>query len=225
MSVILELSLPADEFELGCILTLEEMDSRIVLETMVPLEGQGVPFIRFLDDESCPFEQRVRRHQAVNGIQQVIDQNGETLYALDWEISEGTLFYGMEAVDACLLNAVGTARRWRFQLRLPTRDGVSSFQEYCDDCDIDFEIERLYRPTDGSEEDPHGLTPLQRKTLVTAVERGYYAVPRETSTKELAEEFGISAQATSERLRRAVDTLARHTLVLPDESPEIRPRR
>jgi hypothetical protein len=225
MSVILELSLPADEFELGCILDLEEMDSRIVLETMVPLEGQGVPFIRFLDDESCAFEARVRRHPAVSRIQQVADPDGETLYALDWEISEGTLFYGMETVDACLLKGVGTARSWSFQLRLPTRDHVSSFQEYCDDWNLDFEIERLYRPTSGSADKRHGLTPIQRKTLVTAVQMGYYAVPREISTEELAEEFGISAQATSERLRRAVDALARHTLMLSEDNPEIRPRR
>lgn len=225
MSVILELSLPADEFELGCILDLETAESRVVLETMVPLKEQQIPFVRLLDDDSCAFEERVRGHPAVSRIQQVAEQDGETLYALDWDICEGTLCYGMETVDGHLLKAVGTTRRWRFQLRFPAHDRVSTFREYCQDRGLDFEIERLYEPTEGDGEQRYGLTPLQRETLVTAVESGYYSVPREVSTEELADEFDISAQAVSERLRRAVDTLARHTLMVSVESPTIKNRR
>jgi len=50
----------------------------------------------------------------------------------------------------------------------------------------------------------YGLTPLQRDTLIQAVQGGYYSIPRGVSTQELAETFDISDQAVTERLRRAI---------------------
>ena len=61
-----------------------------------------------------------------------------------------------------------------------------------------------------------GLTERQRETLARAVEGGYYAVPHRLSTKDLAEEFGVSDLTISERLRRAVSTLARSSLVVTE---------
>lgn len=43
---------------------------------------------------------------------------------------------------------------------------------------------------------------------------GYYDIPRGCTTKELADELGISDQAVTERLRRAIGSLVRHTLAL-----------
>jgi predicted DNA binding protein len=50
--------------------------------------------------------------------------------------------------------------------------------------------------------------------LIDANENGYYALPRGTSTKELAESFGISDQAVTERLRRGISNLLTNTLLL-----------
>ena len=60
----------------------------------------------------------------------------------------------------------------------------------------------------------YGLTAPQRETLMYAVEMGYYALPRQISTQEIANEFDISDQAASERLRRAIDMLVANTLLL-----------
>ena len=43
---------------------------------------------------------------------------------------------------------------------------------------------------------------------------GYYSLPRQISTQEIADEFGISDQAVSERLRRGITTLVTNTLLL-----------
>jgi predicted DNA binding protein len=55
---------------------------------------------------------------------------------------------------------------------------------------------------------------------VEAVEEGYYSIPRGISTKELAEEFDISDQALTERLRRAIITLVTNTLAVTGEEEE-----
>ena len=59
----------------------------------------------------------------------------------------------------------------------------------------------MYNPDD-PETDVSDLTPAQREILELALDRGYFAIPRETNLMELAEELGISDQAVNERLRR-----------------------
>jgi predicted DNA binding protein len=53
------------------------------------------------------------------------------------------------------------------------------------------------------------LTPAQEACLRTALEMGYFAIPRETSSESVAEELGISKSAFLERLRRAEAALFR----------------
>ncbi|MFC7057333.1 helix-turn-helix domain-containing protein [Halovenus salina] len=43
---------------------------------------------------------------------------------------------------------------------------------------------------------------------------GYYSLPRQASTQELAETFDVSDQAITERLRRAIEMLVTNTLLL-----------
>jgi len=47
------------------------------------------------------------------------------------------------------------------------------------------------------------LTPKQRETFETARDAGYYEWPRETTTRELADEFGVSKTTLLEHLRKA----------------------
>ena len=66
----------------------------------------------------------------------------------------------------------------------------------------------------------YGVTQLQRDTLMRAVQGGYYSIPRQMSTQDLADEFGISDQAVTERLRRAIVTLTENTLITVQEEQE-----
>ena len=52
-----------------------------------------------------------------------------------------------------------------------------------------------------------GLTPAQAEALRTALEMGYFAVPREATADNVAEALGIGRSALSERLRRGQATL------------------
>ncbi|PSP50724.1 hypothetical protein BRC67_09015 [Halobacteriales archaeon QH_3_68_24] len=58
------------------------------------------------------------------------------------------------------------------------------------------------------------LTDTQFATLETALESGYYRVPREQTIEELATELDVSHQALSERLRRGHRTLVETVLEL-----------
>ena len=51
------------------------------------------------------------------------------------------------------------------------------------------------------------LSEVERRTLVAAVEGGYFERPKETNLGDLAEEFGVSKTAVSKNLRRAEQKL------------------
>lgn len=63
----------------------------------------------------------------------------------------------------------------------------------------------------------YGLTPRQRETLVEALQRGFYDVPRNVNMTELADTLEITQQSLSSRLRRAHAMLVQNTLVVSDE--------
>ena len=74
----------------------------------------------------------------------------------------------------------------------------------------------MYNPTDPEAGPWYGLSEPQREALMLAVRMGYYDIPRGCTTEDLANELGISDQAVTERLRRAIGTFGRHTLLTPE---------
>lgn len=219
MSVIVHLRIPSDAFELGRVLELQD-GGTVVMETMVPLGEHAVPFFSVQRDHRNGFEEAVRRYPTVRSLEVVNDHGDRTLYALDWDASRDLLFDGMAEFGAAVLNASGTMGRWQFELRFDSHDRLSAFQEYCADAKIPVDVERVYNPTKPDEGIWYGLTPPQRATLSRAVRGGYYSIPRRISTKELAEEFDVSDQAVTERLRRAIVTLVENTIIAAEESEE-----
>jgi len=60
---------------------------------------------------------------------------------------------------------------------------------------------------DGDEDALASLTQRQRETVETAYEMGFYDVPREASTDEVAERLGLDSSTVSEHLQRAEKNL------------------
>jgi len=215
MSVIAELQVQAEEFELGRILG-SMPQAMIELETMVPLGQRPVPFFVVQGDPRDSFEGSVRRHPSVERVTEVDAHDGQLLYALEWDTSRDHFFDAMEVTAAQLIEGRGSGDSWRFELRFPSHEALSRFGDLCEDARIELTVTRIYNPTKPEGGPWFGLTGPQRETLVRAVEGGYYAIPRRMSTNDLAEEFGISDQAVTERLRRAITTLTQHTLVVAE---------
>jgi predicted DNA binding protein len=135
------------------------------------------------------------------------------LYAVEWAAETDPVLGAVRGVDAYLLNATGSGESWEFELRFPDRGAMSEFQRRCRDRGVGFEVLRVYNPRKPDAGPWFGLTEPQREALVLAVERGYYDIPRDCTTVELAEELGISDQAVTERLRRAIVTLSSTTVL------------
>lgn len=216
MAVIVELAIPSEKFEFGRILGMGE-ETVITLESLVPLGEHPVPFIRVYKSAEEAFTESVGGHPAVGAIAKVSSHEDETLYALEWGVSDDAFLQTVQEVEGHLLDATGTTDEWGFEIRFPTHDAVSEFQEHCHERNVPIDVKRIFNPTTPDAGPWYGLTGPQREILIHAVESGYYSIPRETSTEELADKFDISDQAVTERLRRGILTIVQNTLLLTGE--------
>ncbi|QSG01769.1 helix-turn-helix domain-containing protein [Natranaeroarchaeum sulfidigenes] len=217
MSVIAEFRVPAGEFELGRILTVAGTTS-IELESLVPTGEATVPLFWIHDVSRDSFTERIEEHPTVNDATTVDVFEGRTLFTLDWDANQDHLFAGIGEYDGHLLSAVGTADTWKFEIRFPEHELLTKFTDHCERASISLEITRIYNPTEPDAGPWYGLTERQREAMELAIQMGYYEIPRGCTTNELAAELGISDQAVTERLRRAIVTLAKNTLVPSDSA-------
>jgi len=215
MSVITEIRIPSDNFELGQILSLEQA-SAIELETLVPSGDATVPLFWIYDPVGNGFLETVERYPTVNSVTEVDVFDDRTLFRLDWDASQDHLFQCILDHEGQILGATGTAEGWNFEIRFSGREALSRYQTCCEDAHISLEITRIFNPTSPEAGPWYGLSEHQREALTLAVRMGYYDIPRGCTTAELADELGISDQAVTERLRRAIGAFGRHALLTPE---------
>lgn len=217
MNIVIEMSVPAADFQLGR--TVEDVDAGgFELERMVPTTESIIPFFWVHETDPDALEAALEADEDVVSIQLLTALDDRALFRVEWTTDINGLVQSIIDHDAVILEAIGTTDRWTFQLRFADNANASSFRADCTDAGVQLDIHRIYQPSD-TEIDTNGLTPAQRETLLTALEAGYFAIPRQISQVELADTLGISDQALSERLRRAQTTLLT-TLLLPEQSPE-----
>jgi predicted DNA binding protein len=212
----LELTVAPDAFEIGQILAVPAVSS-LTLETLVPLGDAAIPLVRLHDEGHQEFERHVRDDERVQALDRVNGSAGQHLYAIDWDVADDEFFTAIRESDAHVLDATGTRERWEFRLWFPDHDHVSRFNAILEETSIPIDVQGIYNPTKPDAGPWYGLTKPQRDALGRAVEAGYYDIPRRISTNELADEFDISDQALTERLRRAIATLARNAILVDDE--------
>ena len=212
-SVIRAFALSPTGFQLGVVLSVEAT-APITLKTMVTLGTQAVPLFQVVGETDESFQSNIKAHEVVSDINVVNEHDDTVLYALDWDVATDTFLDRIRSHGGHLLEAAGGQDSWSMEIRFPSHDTLGAFQADCKDTQTPIDITRIFNPTKPDAGPWYGLTAPQRETLMFAVEQGYYSLPREASTVAVADEFDISDQAATERLRRAIDTLVSNTLEL-----------
>lgn len=218
MSVIAEVATDGAGFTLGRALA-GSRGTTVELEQVIPLEGRIFPYCRVHGDgDPAVFEEALASNPAVTAVQRVGDGDAGQLYAVRWNAKavDGIV----EAVaenGGQMLKATARDGRWQFTLRFQTSGELADFQRAITAANVDVDVGRVYASPDGSADPDYGLTAAQLDALVTAVETGYFGVPRAISTADLGAILDISDQAVSERIRRGVETLVRNALDVPDQ--------
>lgn len=211
MSVIAEFTLPVGSFPLGRALQTGA-DMEVELERIVPVSGYHIPYVWVSDGDFETFEREVARDRYIDSVVQLDLVGDRALYRLEWSETETGLINGVQEADAAIMAASG-GDSWYFRIHFFDHDRLTTFHDYCLDNDIHLQLERVSTleeaVTNGLGND---ITAEQHEALALALERGYFASPRDTTLSELAAEFDISKQALSQRIRKANEQVLRAAL-------------
>lgn len=212
MSSILEVSIDSEDFVLGRTLSVD-LDVTITLEEVIPTGNRAMPYFWVAGDALDKFEESIEADPTVEAIHQHLRLSDSALYRAQWAEEIQSLLYSIAEEGGTILDGVGSAGTWQFTLRFPDRERLSNFRKRCGELDIVLDVQRVYSVSADRMDMEYGLTAKQRETLLTALEQGYFEVPRETTQQELAEQLGIQSSSTSETLRRATAELIANTLL------------
>jgi predicted DNA binding protein len=212
VTVIVELSVPDEECLLGRVLA-DAPDTRVELERVVPTGPAMVPYLWVSGTDMDALEAQVRASDDVVALTVLDRLDGWSLYCIEWADTPHSLLQGIGASKGTVLEA----RRddgWLFRLRFPDHDSLSRFYDYCVERDVTVHIERSFTLREKTEVGRQlGLSGEQREALLLALRNGYFDTPSRASLDDLADEFGISKQALSNRIRRGTKAVLDETLL------------
>lgn len=220
MATIVRARLPASQFALGE--TLAEIPSAEFEMVRVVADGADRvrPYLWATVGEERDLDELIAALEADPSAQSVDVQvrlEDELLVELDWVPRVRVLFFVLVEESATILDARAEEGRWQFRIFFPEHESVSATYDFCEEYGLDLEFDQISRLTDSFRRDQNGLTRVQYETISRAYREGYYDVPRRVNLEELADRFGVSHQALSERLRRGHEQLIANAMRLEAE--------
>lgn len=211
MSFVTEFSVPAESFALAHTMDVIP-DATIRVERLATHSREWVmPVVTISAPEIGAVESTLEADPTVSKVKVLDETSGIGSFNVHWDEAVQELVDLVVNRHGIVLDARARDGIWHLKLKFVSREALEEFREYFLDRDYPFELRRLYE-TSGPTDREYDLTPEQRESLVTALDLGYFEVPRDGNLEELAAELGISTNAASQRLRRATGTLSRNTL-------------
>lgn len=213
------ISVAVDDFALGDALrAVPEMD--VEADRLAAHSRRWVmPCLWAAGGDFEAFDAALEADATVDNVITTAEYENEKFYQVDWtdEIKDRV----DEALDreASLLQARTANGDWWLTIRFATRDQFRTFRECLSDQGMEFHLEDLLQAT-VPRQFMGGLTSPQREALVTAVDAGYFAIPREATMADVADALDISTQSASERLRRGIEEFVETMLVTDERSVE-----
>lgn len=156
------------------------------------------------------FETALVEDPTVESVSTVTETGGRRLFklVLGQRATELGLYTTLIEEGVVIHDLAGDADGWTFRVTVPDRNSFASLYDFCVENDLPIEVHSMYEQRDHTPAVVSGLTEPQLATLEAALECGYFDIPRNCTLAELSERLGISSNAASERIRRAMETLA-----------------
>ncbi|MDS0478585.1 helix-turn-helix domain-containing protein [Natrinema sp. 1APR25-10V2] len=210
MTVIADITVPADAFELGRVLQ-DFPNVEVELERIVPLQESIIPLFWISGTDTVEIEAALTENQHTTSVTQLTTANDETLFEVRWTDQINGIVEALIDTRAKILEASGEAETWDFRLRFETREQLSDLNMSLTDAGIPVTLRHIYNPS--VPEDASTLSEEQREALLQAYRRGFFEIPRGVTLAELAEEMGISDSALSQRMRRGLAVAVEQVVV------------
>ena len=220
MPTVVTGTVPATDFALAH--TFEALpELRFEVERTITSGSETLmPLLRVWGPSRERVERALTEDPTVEDAELITGAGDEWLFQITWASRVTLLVEMLTPAEATILDAGGRDGQWHFRVLYPDRELLSETHAFCEDHGLSFEVSTIGE-FDGGVAGRFGLTTPQYDVLLKAVQLGHFEVPRGTCLKELAEEFGISHQAASERLRRGMNVLLKDVLFLHDTTGQI----
>lgn len=181
-------------------------------EQVIPVDGNS-QYIWMVGTQRDGLLSAIRSNPDVETLVLVDELPDRTLVRVQWAMDENPVFRLLSDVNATLIDAIGSSEGWALSLRFLDPERISAFYTDCVEQGIDLKLQQVHTTTNPGENPYYGLSSKQVDTILEAFQRGYFRVPRDVTTQQLAELLGVSSQAVSERMRRGIATLIGTTLI------------
>lgn len=211
MSSVAEFTIPPESFPFGRTL-LEMPDVEIEMDQIVPTDEAALPFFWVSGCDPGEFMEFAEREPEIRDTRELESVGHKALFRAEWT-PNADVVAGLKDLNVTIVEAVGTAESWRFEVRTENRGSISRLQDVFEAEGIPIDLIRIYDLEDVLKEEDGSITEAQRETLLAAYDGGYFDVPRGTTQEQLGARFGVSPRAVSERLRRGTRNLVRDALV------------
>lgn len=195
----------------GMAIVVDQLDASDVVPLRNLFWASGGDFERF--------ETALADDPTITDFDCVTEETDSRLYRVQYDetLPEVEAYRASVDHDGAVLHAENDGDGWYVRMRFPDRDAIAAFCDRCWAADLGLRIRAVYDHQHGVPESRFGLTTTQYETLLTALEHGYFSIPRGASLEDVADLLGVSSQATSERLRRGMKTLVGTTLARQDD--------
>lgn len=219
-SIVVGLTIPVEDFILQETLTAVP-EATFASKRIVQSGGSGMlPLLWVRGAEREELESALEADCDVDGFSLLAEADGKCLYQMEWADHLYLLLEMLTNAQATVLDLYGTAQGWSLHVLYPSRESLSESIEFCETRNFSADVQSIQQ-FDCNYKGRYGLTAKQYEALMLAYEEGYFSVARETDLKALADRIGVSHQALSERLRRSIESLLEHTIVVePHWSPQ-----
>jgi len=217
MTVVARIALPSSSFALRRAFETVP-DVTVTAESVVPVSPATMPYFWVETADGTGVAERLRGADRVEGVTVLDETDSQALLKVSWVEAPDDVLPVMADTDAVALDVARETDTWVFRLQFPAYDSLSTFNQRCRERGIEVSPERVYRSA-AAGEPRDGLTTEQRELLATALDVGYFEVPRQTTLQELGDGLGISDSAASQRLRRGISTLLADNLRTGEHEP------
>lgn len=218
MSVVVDFTVPAEEFPLGGVLQAgPSVEAR--LESMVPVDGSTIPYLRVNTAAARAVVAALDDSELVEEVRRVGESGDETRIRVQWSEKLDGVLEAIRRSDAVVLEGASRENRWSFTCRFPSPESLSAFYRDTSAQGLSITLDRVDTVADSTALEGR-LTPEQREAIAVALESGYFAVPRETTLVALGERLGISDTAVSQRIRRGLVRILSTLELSPRESDD-----
>jgi predicted DNA binding protein len=226
MATIVKASVPADQFALAETITRLPSVQFDAVRLVVHEPDRVVPLLWACDADVDRLTRALEADSTTADVELVETLEDVALYRLAWT-GEAHAVTSLLVGDRGAIVSAGNRRdRWTFRMLFPERSAVSATYDACERHEVDLDVQRIYQLSDSRLLGRFDLTDDQFETIQTALESGYYEVPRRATLEDLSAQLGVSHQALSERLRRGHRTLIENvfrTTIEPAPRPQASP--